>query len=236
LTESTNQNWEIERRRVLRDSLGVGIAVGSYGLSFGALAVANGLSVPQAMALSILTFTGGSQFALVSILGSGGTSIAAVGAAWMLAARNSLYGLRLAPTLKAHGPRRLLAAQLTIDESTAMSFAQPDQRSARLGFWATGAVVFIVWNLATVAGAVSTEAIGDPARFGLDAAVPAALLALVWPQLRRKDASITAILAAVVALALTPLLTVGLPVLLAAVVAIVVGWPEPRTKRVVNRE
>jgi predicted branched-subunit amino acid permease len=93
-----------------------------------------------------------------------------------------------------------------------------------------------VWNLATVAGAVSTEAIGDPARFGLDAAVPAALLALVWPQLRRKDASITAILAAVVALALTPLLTVGLPVLLAAVVAIVVGWPEPRTKRVVNRE
>lgn len=236
MSESTYQNWEIERRRVLRDSLGVGIAVGSYGLSFGALAVTNGLSVPQAMALSILTFTGGSQFALVSILGSGGSSIAGVGAAWMLAARNSLYGLRLAPTLKAYGPRRLLAAQLTIDESTAMSFAQPDQRSARLGFWATGTVVFIVWNLATVVGAASTEAIGDPARFGLDAAVPAALLALVWPQLRRKDASITAVLAAVVALALTPLLPVGLPVLLASVVAIVIGWPEPRTNGVSDRE
>ena len=228
MTESTHQNWETERRRILRDSLGVGIAVGSYGLGFGALAVTNGLSVAQAMALSVLTFTGGSQFALVSILGSGGSTVAGVGAAWMLAARNSLYGLRLAPTLNEHGARRLLAAQLTIDESTAMSFAQPNQRSARLGFWATGAAVFIMWNLATVVGAVSTEALGDPARYGLDAAVPAALLALVWPQLRRKDAGTTAVLAAVVALALTPLLPVGLPVLLASVVAIVIGWPEPR--------
>jgi predicted branched-subunit amino acid permease len=216
---------------VLRDSLGVGAAVGTYGISFGALAVSNGLDVWQALALSTLTFTGGSQFALVSVIGAGGTPIAALAASLLLGLRNALYGLRMAPTLGVQGWRKLLAAQLTIDETTAMAVAQPDSRSARLGFWATGAAVFIAWNIATLVGALAASAIGDPATFGLDAAVPAALLALVWPQLRSRGLIFIAVGAAGVALILTPFMPAGLPVLLAATVAVIAAWPEPREVR-----
>jgi branched chain amino acid efflux pump len=220
-------DWQAGRGGVLKNSVGVGVTVGSYAVAFGALAVASGLTVWQALALSTLTFTGGSQFALVSVVGAGGTPLAAVSASLLLGLRNGLYGLRMAPTLGVHGWRRLLAAQLTIDESTAMAVAQPDQRLARLAFWATGAAIFITWNIATLIGALGASAIGDPATFGLDAAVPAALLALVWPQLRSRNLVGVAVGAAAIALALTPFLPAGLPVLLAATVAIVVAWPEP---------
>jgi len=211
---------------VLRNSIAVALAVGAYGLSFGALAVTNGFSVVQALAVSTLTFTGGSQFALVSVLGSGGGLAAGVGAAWLLSVRNAAYGMRLAPVLRVSGPRRLLAAQLTVDESTAMALAQPDNRTSRLAFWSTGAGIFVAWNIATLAGAVGASLLGDPATYGLDAAVPAALLALVWPQLRRKSARSTAAAAAIVALLLTPFLAAGWPVLMAGMVAVVVAWPD----------
>jgi len=208
--------------------MGVALAVSTYGISFGALATTSGLDVTQALALSTLTFTGGTQFALVSVLGSGGAALTAVVTALLLGVRNALYGLRLAPILQVHGRRRLLAAQLTVDESTAMALAQTDDRRSRLAFWATGAGIFVCWNIATVVGAVGAEFVGDPNTWGLDAAIPAALLALVWPQLTDRNTVTVAIGAAVVALALTPFLTPGLPVLLAATVAIVVAWPEPR--------
>jgi predicted branched-subunit amino acid permease len=221
-------SWEDSRRPIVRDAVGVGVAVGSYGVSFGALAVTNGLDLWQALALSTLTFTGGSQFALVSVVGSGGTAYAAVAASLLLGVRNTVYGLRLAPLLQVSGRRRLLAAQLTIDESTAMAVAQPNARAARLGFWATGAAVFVCWNIATVVGALGASRIGDPASFGLDAAVPAALLALVWPQLRDHTTRMVALGAAAVALALSPVFPPGVPVLVAASVAVIAAWPDPR--------
>lgn len=218
-------------RDVLRNSVGVGLAVGTYGISFGALAVTNGLSIQQTLGLSTLTFTGGSQFAFVSVISGGGTGVAAVVAALLLGARNAMYGLRLAPILRVKGLRRLHAAHLTIDETTAMALAQRSDAMARLGFWATGAAVFVSWNLATVAGAYGANLLGDPAKFGLDAAVPAAILALIWPQLKQRRAVPAAIGGAALALALTPFLPAGIPVLLSAAVALVLAWPEPKRVR-----
>ena len=146
--------------------LGVGVAVGAYGLSFGALATTSGLSIAQACALSVLTFTGGSQFALVGVIGAGGSPAAGIVSALLLGVRNSLYGLRLAPTLRVTGGRRLVAAHLVIDESTAMAVAQDEDRAARLGFWSTGLAVFVCWNLATLIGAVGATALGDPEALG----------------------------------------------------------------------
>ena len=219
-------DWSTDRRRIVRDAIGVALAVSLYGVSFGALATTAGLDVTQALALSTLTFTGGTQFALVSVIGAGGTAVTAIATALLLGARNALYGLRLAPILKVHGRRRLLAAHLTVDESTAMALAQTDERRSRLAFWATGTGIFVCWNIAMVVGAIGARVVGDPTRLGLDAAIPAALLALVWPQLKNRRTILVAIGAAAAALALTPLVTPGLPVLLAASVAIVMAWPE----------
>ena len=208
----------LDRRRIDRDALGVGIAVGAYGLSFGAIATATGLSVAQACALSLLAFTGGSQFAFVGVLGGGGSPAAAVGSAVLLGSRNTLYGLRLA-SLLGRG-RRALTAQLVIDESTAMAVAQYSPAAARRAFLATGLSVFVLWNLATLVGALAGEALGEPETFGLDAAVPAAFLALLAPRLRARREVLVALAAGLVTVALVPALPVGLPVVVAALVAV----------------
>lgn len=220
--------WGVVRREVTREAVAVGVAVGTYGISFGALAVTSGLSFGQTLALSTLTFTGASQFALVGVVGSGGSWVAGVLTAWLLGSRNALYGLRLAPVLGLGRWRRLLGAHLVIDESTAVAIAQDDERAGRLGFWATGTAVFVCWNLATVVGALGAEVLGDPRAWGLDAAVGAAFLALLWPRLRDRRALPVALAGAAVALALTPVLPPGVPVLAAAATAVVLGWPEPR--------
>lgn len=224
----TERGWPDARRAVLRQAVGVGVAVGTYGVSFGAVAVSAGLTVSQTLALSTLTFTGASQFALVGVIASGGSLVAGVLTALLLGSRNALYGLRLTPLLGVTGRRRALAAQLVIDESTAVAVAQDDTRSARLGFWATGTAVFVCWNSATLIGAAAAEALGDLRVWGLDAAVGAAFLALLWPRLRDRGAVPAAAIGAATALALTPLLPPGIPVLLAAVSALLLGWPEPR--------
>jgi predicted branched-subunit amino acid permease len=159
--------------------MSVGFATGAYGVSFGALSVASGLSVAQTCVLSLLLFSGGSQFAVAGVAAAGGSGAAAVATAALLGVRNGLYGLQLGPILAVRGLRRVVAAQLTIDESTAVGTAQlaehPDRRDlARLGFWATGIAVFVGWNAMTLAGAVVGDALGDPRRFGLDAAAAAA--------------------------------------------------------------
>ncbi len=214
-----------ERRAVLRDALGVGLATGAYGLSFGATAVAAGLSPAQAAALSLLMFTGASQFALVGVLASGGGAPVAAATAALLGARNALYGLRLAPLLRVRGARRLAAAQLVIDESAAMAVAREDDGQARLAFWATGLSVYVLWNLATLAGALGAGAIADPRTLGLDAAAPAAFLALLAPQLRQAGAVPAALAGATIALVLLPVAPAGVPVLVAAlgVVAGLIG-------------
>jgi predicted branched-subunit amino acid permease len=217
----------MENRAVLRDALGVGAATGAYGLSFGAIAVAAGFTVAQACALSLLVFTGASQFALVGVVASGGAALSGAFTGMLLGSRNTLYGLRLAPLLRVRGWRRLGAAHLVIDESTAMAVARDDEDAGRFAFWATGLSVFVLWNLATLVGAFAGEALGDPRALGLDAAVGAAFLALLWPRLATRRARLVAVGAAAVALGLTPLAVAGVPVLAAALVAVGGGARAP---------
>jgi predicted branched-subunit amino acid permease len=178
---------EQSRRAVVRDSLGVGLAVGAYGVAFGAASVAAGLSVLETSLLSLLAFTGGTQFAVVGVVSSGGTLATALGGGLLLGARNTLYAMRLAPLLEVRGLRRFVAAQGTIDESTAMAVARSDPALARVAFWCTFAGTYVCWNAMTLAGAFGARALGDPAKFGLDAVVPAAFLALLAPRLRTGD-------------------------------------------------
>jgi len=211
------------RRAVVRDSLAVGVATGTYGVSFGAAGVAAGLDVWQTCVLSLLMFTGASQFALAGVIGAGGAPVSAVAAALLLGARNTLYGLRMAPLLAHRGALRAAAAHVLIDESTAMAVSRPTREQVRWGFWTTGLSVFVVWNLTTALGAFGSAAIGDPRTYGLDAAVGGAFLALLWPRLTDGRARATAVLGAALALLLVPLTPAGVPVLAAAVVALGMG-------------
>ncbi|CAM3592679.1 branched-chain amino acid ABC transporter permease [Isoptericola cucumis] len=210
-------------RAAVRQGASVAIATGLYGISFGALSVVAGVSVPQTMALSLLLFSGGSQFALIGVVAAGGSPFAAVATATLLGVRNTLYGTVVSPLLQVRGWRRLAAAQVTIDESTAVAVGQRTPAAVRAGFWTTGIGVFVLWNAFTLLGAVAGDALGDPRAWGLDAAAGAAFLALVWPRLAARRAQVVAALAVVVSLALIPLVPAGLPVLAAAAVAIVVG-------------
>lgn len=217
------------RRAAVRQGLSVAVATSVYGVSLGAVAVASGLSVLQACATSLLLFSGGSQFALVGILGSGGSAGAAVASSSLLGVRNGLYGLQVAALLRARGLRRVAAAQVTIDESTAVAVAQPTREAGVVGFWVTGVGVFVGWNLMTLLGALAGDALGDPRRYGLDAAASAAFLALLWPRLRDRQAAAVAAAGALVAAVLVPVVPVGLPVVAAALVAVVGGWLRART-------
>lgn len=208
-------------RRVVRDAVAIGLATGAYGMSYGAIAVASGLTVAQTSFLSLFAFTGASQFALVGVVGAGGSAVAAVVAALLLGVRNTLYAVRLSDVL---GPRRRpVAAQLVVDESTAMAVAQEDRAVARRAFWLTGVTIFVCWNAATLIGALAGNLIADPEALGLDAAFPAAFLALLAPRLRERPALLAAVAGAAVALAGTPFLPAGLPVLLAAAPALAIA-------------
>jgi predicted branched-subunit amino acid permease len=214
---------ERRRREVLRQCLSVGIATGAYGVSFGAVSVAAGLSIWQTIALSALLFSGASQFAVVGIVAAGGAGAAAVATSSLLGVRNGLYGLQMSRLLKVKGFRKVPAAQLTIDESTAVAIAQPEPAAQRLGFWGTGLSVYVLWNLSTMVGAIVGNALGDPRQYGLDAAAPAAFCALLWPRLRSGDARAVAVVAAVIALVVAPHAPAGVPVLVAALAAVVAG-------------
>jgi len=196
--------------------------VGVYGVSFGVLAVAAGLSPAQAWVMSMLVFTGASQFAFVGVIAAGGSAMAAMGPAVMLATRNAAYGLSLASILPARLRDRALMAQLVIDESTAMARAEDDPATARRAFLATGVSVWICWNLGTFVGARVGGGLGDPRALGLDAMFPAAFLALLAPQLRRSGAPVAAAVGAIVAVTLLPFVPAGIPVV-AALVGIVPG-------------
>ena len=219
-----------EDARIVRDGVAVGLATGAYGVSFGAISVASGLDVAQTCALSLLMFSGASQFALVGVLAAGGTAVSAATTALLLGLRNGLYGLRLAPILGWVGWRRAAAAQVVIDESTAMAVSRDSPAAARVGFVSTGLAVFVFWNLATLAGAVAGTFIGDPRTYGLDAAVGAAYLALLWPRLTRPLPRVVAVLAVLVALGMVPVTAPGFPVLAAGVVALLAGLVASRRR------
>jgi 4-azaleucine resistance transporter AzlC len=209
-------------RRTLSSAVGIGIAVGVYGISFGVLAVAAGLSPAQACVMSMLVFTGASQFAFVGVLAAGGGALAAMGPAVMLAVRNAAYGVSLAPILPRRLRDRAFLAQLVIDESTAMARAQDDPAAARRAFLATGVSVWLCWNLGTLSGALLGGGLGDPRTLGLDAMFPAAFLALLAPQLRRPGAPVAAVAGAMIAVAVLPWAPAGVPVV-AALAGVVPG-------------
>ncbi len=210
-----------KKQSVAAVSLGVGVATGLYGISFGALSVAAGLDLWQTMALSLLMFSGGSQFAFIGVVATGAGYVPAVISAWLLGVRNGFYAIRMNPVLSVSALVRPLAAQLTIDESNAVSLAQePDQKKERLGFWLTGIAVFAFWNVFTLFGALLGSQIGDPSDFGLDAAAAAAFLGLIWPRLNQSKLLLLAICSAFLATSLSVVLPAGIPVLLTAFLAL----------------
>ena len=206
-------------------SVGVGLATGLYGISFGALSTAAGLDVWQTQVLSLLMFSGGSQFAFIGVIAAGGPAAAgaAIISAWLLGVRNGFYAVRMNSLLQAAGLKRFIGAQLTIDESTGVSTSQNELADQRKGFWLTGISVFVFWNLMTLMGAILGNALGDPKVWGLDAAAAAAFLGLLWPRLKERQSLAVAALAFFVAVVTTPSLPAGIPVILAGVVAVIVG-------------
>jgi predicted branched-subunit amino acid permease len=202
-------------------SFGVGFATGLYGISFGALSVAAGLDFWQTMVLSLLMFSGGSQFAFVGVIATGAGVVPAVLSSWLLGVRNGFYAIRLAPVLSLSGILKPIGAQLTIDESNGVSLSQePDLSKQRQGFWLTGMAVFVFWNLLTAAGALLGSVIGDPADWGLDAAAGAAFLGLIWPSLKESKLLLLAVVSAFTATLLSDFVPAGIPVLLTAGVAV----------------
>ncbi|MFH9490028.1 AzlC family ABC transporter permease [Streptomyces halstedii] len=207
---------------VVRDALGVGIAVGLSGFAFGVTSAGSGLTLLQTCALSLLVFTGASQFALVGALAAGGNPYTAAAGAFFLGVRNALYGLRLSQLLALPRPLKPLAAQWVIDETTAVTLPQPTRRAARIAFSVTGLTLYVLWNLTTLVGALGAKALGDTETWGLDAAGPAVFLALLAPMLKSATERVTAGLAVLLALGLLPVLPTGVPVLVSALSAPVV--------------
>ena len=210
-----------KQQSVTAVSLGVGFATGLYGISFGALSVAAGLDVWQTMALSLLMFGGGSQFAFIGVVASGAGVVPAILSAWLLGVRNGFYAIRMNPVLSVRALLKPVAAQLTIDESNAVSLlGEPDRKKERFGFWLTGTAVFVFWNVFTFVGAVVGTQLGTPTDWGLDAAAAAAFLGLIWPRLNQSKLLVLAVASAFVATSLSVVLPAGVPVLLTAVLAV----------------
>jgi branched chain amino acid efflux pump len=211
------------QRGIARNALGIAVASGAYAVSFGALSTIAGLSLLQTCALSVLMFTGASQFALVGVVGAGGSVWAGAATATLLGARNGLYGLRLSSLLELRGWRRPMAAHFVIDETTAMAIGQDEPPSSRYAFWATGLLLFAFWNTGTLIGALATHALPDPKAFGLDAAPPAAFLALLAPRLRAREPIAIALAGGIVGLLLLPFVPPGVPLLAVALSVAVYG-------------
>ena len=214
-----------DRRGIRSAVLTISAAVGVIGFVFGVGAVAAGASVAQTVVMSLLVFTGASQFSAVSVVASGGSTGAALGGAMILAARNTVYGLAMSRFIGGSLPKRLAAAQITIDETTAMALAQERAEDKRYAFWATGIVLYLVWNTGGLIGALVGGSM-NPETFGLDVAFPAAFVAMVLPHLRHRRGLIAGVLGAAICVVLIPFTPVGVPILCAAA-AILVGLPPP---------
>lgn len=208
----------------VRVGLSLSVATGLYGVSFGALSVASGLDFWQTMALSLLMFSGGSQFALIGVVAGGGSGLAAMTAAALLGLRNGIYAMQMNAMLHPKAWKKYAAAQLTIDESTATASGQADPDERRRGFWAAGIGIFVLWNLFTALGALAGDALGDPKQWGLDGAAVAAFLGLLWPRLKGREPWAIAAACAVATVVAVPWVPAGVPILIAAIVAGVIGW------------
>ena len=207
-----------------KTALSISVATGLYGISFGALAIAAGLNLWQTMALSLLMFTGGSQFAFIGVIAGGGGPGPAFGAATLLGVRNAVYGMQVKAMLRPRGLKKLVAAQVTIDESTATAAGQTEPGEQRRGFWVAGIGVYVLWNIFTVVGALLGDALGDPKAWGLDGAAVAAFLGLLWPRLKSAEPVAIAAVCSLATVLAIPLVPPGVPILVAAVVAGVWGY------------
>ena len=207
-----------------KTALSISVATGLYGISYGALGIAAGLNPWQVVALSLLMFTGGSQFAFIGVVAGGGGPGAAFGAATLLGVRNAVYGMQVKAMLRPRGLKKFVAAQVTIDESTATAAGQGDPAEQKLGFWVAGIGVYLLWNVFTVVGALLGDALGDPKVWGLDGAAVAAFLGLLWPRLKSAEPIAIASVCALATVLAIPLVPPGVPILVAAVVAGVWGY------------
>ena len=215
----------------VRVGLSISIATGLYGVSFGALSVTSGLDFWQTMALSLLLFSGGSQFAFIGVVAGGGSGVAAMGAATLLGMRNGIYGMQINALLRPRGWLRFAAAHVTIDESTATSTGQTDPLEQKRGFWTAGLGIFVLWNLFTAVGALAGASLGDPKQWGLDGAAVAAFLGLLWPRLKGREPVAIAVVCALATVLAVPLVPAGVPILVAAVVAAADRLVQPRPQR-----
>lgn len=214
------------RRRIRGRALAIGLSVMPFGVSFGAVSTATGLSLLQTCLLSLVLFSGASQFALVSILGAGGGLAAALATALLLGVRNALYGVSVRSLLGARGALRPVAAEVTIDESTAMALAEAPRGFAPYAFWCTALSVYVLWNVSTLAGALVGRGLGSLSVAGLDAAGPAAFVALLGPRLRAASLRAVGLLGAAAALALVPVMPAGSTVVVGGLLAALAyaGW------------
>ena len=209
---------------VKRDSISVGLAVGAAGVAFGAVAVSSHFTVAQACVLSLVLFSGASQFSLVAVMSAGGSALSAIITGAFLGGRNGLYGVRMAPILKLKGLKKILGAQVTIDESTGVAIAQKDLADQRTAFWYTGIGVYVFWNLSTLIGALAAKSIGNTSAWGLDVASPAIFCAVLFPRLKERRLLIAAVLAFIWALSITELVPAGVPIISTVLIAAIVGW------------
>lgn len=207
------------RDRLLRDAVSIGLATGFYAVSFGVLSVAAGFSVAQTCVMSLVAFTGASQFTFVSLMAAGGGLAAALPPAVLLAARNGIYALSLGPVLR-RGGWRAVEAHLVIDESTAMAHAQREPADKRRGFVLTALAIFVCWNAGTLGGALAGGALGDARSLGMDAIFPAVFLALLAPQLRNRAIVRAAAAGALIAAALLPVAPAGMPIMASVLAAV----------------
>ncbi|MYI56793.1 MAG: branched-chain amino acid ABC transporter permease [Acidimicrobiia bacterium] len=217
-------------RPYLRDCIIVSLAVAPTGVTFGVVADAAGFDLARIVVMSALVFTGASQFAAVGVVNDGGSGGAAVGSALLLAARNALYGPVMRRALPTSAPARMGAAQFVIDETTALSTAQTNRRDATGAFWFSGVILWLVWNACSVAGALLGAVLGTPETWGLDAAFPAILVALLAPHVRTAAGRTAALAAAAVALGVVPVTEAGVPILVSIVALAPALWVRARRK------
>lgn len=217
------------RTLIWRQAVSIALAVAPFGLAFGVAAHDARLSLAQAAGFSTLVFTGGAQFAAVTVLRDGGTAAAAVASGLLLNLRTLAFGVSVAPALRGRFGFRAAAAQLVVDESTAVATAQRELRWQRYGFLVAGLSVFVVWNLCTLAGFTLLGGTGDLIeKTGIDATIPAVFLALLWPRLAEPRQRVAIAAGAAIAWLLAPVAPAGIPIVAAAgAVALARPWSTP---------
>ena len=221
--------WRTAGADALRDIALVCLADAIVGMTFGAITVSGGLPSWVPVSMSLLVFAGGAQFAAAGVMLAGGSAAAAIAAGLVLNTRLIPYGFAVADIVGESRWTKLAGSHVMTDESVAFALRQPDRERGRAAFWACGAGLFVMWNLAVVAGVFAGRYLGNTSTIGLDSVFPAVLLALVMPALADRATRSAAVAGAVLAVAVTPVLPPGLPVLVAlaglTMAARPAGWP-----------